>query len=67
MESFGQYLYSLPALLGDAVTNFQGRYRKSVPLTKNGYKVTPSKGKSTSTPASIKLPALGGQAEFTLK
>jgi len=38
-----------------------------VPLTKNGYIVTPSKGKSSFTPANIKLPAIGGQAEFTMK
>ncbi len=53
--------------LAEVVTNFQGRYTKSVPLTKNGYLVTPSKGKSTFTPANKKLSALGGLAEFTIK
>ncbi len=53
--------------LAEAVTNFQGRYTKSVPLTKNGYIVTPSKGKSAFAPANKKLSALGGLAEFTIK
>jgi hypothetical protein len=50
----------------DVVTNFQGKYSKEVPATKNGYTLTPKKGRNTFTPASVNLKAIGGTADFKM-
>ncbi len=53
--------------LVEVLTNFTGRYSKDVPTTKNGYIVTPTKGRNAFDPQNIKLKMLGGTADFKMK